>query len=416
MSVLIKNVLFEGKEKNIFIEGNIISDLNYNGGADFVINGKGKAVIPGFVNTHTHAAMGLLRSYADDMQLQEWLETKIWPIESKLKDNDVYVGTKLACLEMIKSGTTCFNDMYHKIIPAANAVKEMGLRACLSEVYFDSFVENFSERKKEIIGNINKLNGLGCKRIIPFLGPHAIYTVSKETLLWTKEFADKNNIKIHIHLSETGKEVDDCVKQYGKRPVEYLEEIGFLGENVVAAHCVWLKDNEIKILADKGVKVSYNPVSNMKLSVGKAFPYKKMIEKGVVFGIGTDGVCSNNNLDMFESMKFASLLQKHSEVDSTIANADEIFNIATAKGGEVLGINTGKIDEGFLADLVLVDLKKVFMVPNNNLISNLVYSANGSCVSDVIVDGKVLMKDYVVGGEEKILEEAEECAKWLISE
>jgi 5-methylthioadenosine/S-adenosylhomocysteine deaminase len=416
MSILIKNVFLDGKEKNIFIEKNKISDLNYKGEADFIIDGKGKAIIPGLINTHTHAAMTLLRSYADDMNLQEWLEQKIWPAEEKLTNNDIYVGTKLACLEMIKSGTTCFNDMYHKIFPIAKAVKEMGLRGFLSEVYFDSFIEDFNERKKEIIDNMKKINDLGCRRIITVLGPHAIYTVKKETLQWTKDFADRNNMKIHIHLSETEKEVNDCIKQYGKRPIEFLNEIGFLDDNVIAAHCVWLNDNEIKILADKRVKVSYNPTSNMKLSVGRSFPYKKMLKEGIIFGIGTDGASSNNNLDMFESMKFASLLQKHCEGDPMIAHAKEIFDIATVGGGKVLGLNFGKIEVGYLADLILINLKKVNLVPNNNLISNLVYSANGSCVSDVIVDGKILMQDCKVKGEEKILEEVEECVKRLKSE
>jgi len=413
MSILIKNILLNNKPTNILIENNKISQIDYKGEADHIIEGKNKAIIPGLINCHTHAAMTLLRGYADDIPLQEWLETKIWPTEAKLTEKDIYTGTKLACLEMIKSGTTCFNDMYHKILPIAKAIKETGIRAFPSEVYFDTFIENFTERKRELINNIKKVKELNCSRITPVLGPHAIYTVSKDTLQWTKETADKNNLKIHIHLSETEQEVKDCIKQHEKRPVEYLNDIGFLGENIIAAHCIWVNQNEIKLLKESKVKVSYNPVSNMKLSVGKHFPYREMIQNNITFGIGTDGASSNNNLDMFESMKFASLLQKHSEASPIIANAKEIFSTATLNGSKVLGLNAGKIQEGYLADLILIDLKKAHLTPNHNLISNLAYSTNGSCVSDVIIDGRIVMRDRKVKGEEEILQEAEECIEDL---
>ncbi|MFZ5955706.1 MAG: amidohydrolase [Nanoarchaeota archaeon] len=417
MSILIRNVLFNGNETNILIKENKISKIGIgiNEPRDLIIEGKNKVIIPGFVNTHSHAAMSLLRGYADDMPLKEWLETKIWPMEAKLTEDDIYIGTKLACLEMIKSGTTCFNDMYHKILPIAMAVNEMGMRACLSEVFFDSFGGNFEDRKKEIINNIKSVDDLNCKRISISLGPHSIYTVSKEALIWTKNFALKNGLKIHIHLSETEKEVNECIKKYKKRPVEYLDEIGFLDSNVIAAHCVWLNDDEINILSERKVNVSYNPVSNMKLGVGKNFPYKKIMGTNICFGIGTDGACSNNSLDIFDSMKFASLLQKHSENEPQIAAAQEIFNLSTVKGAEALGIMSGKIEEGYLADVALVDLNKIHFVPNYNFISNLVYSANGSCISDVIIDGKIVMQNYIVENENLILDEARKYAKRLNS-
>lgn len=414
MSILIKDVLLDNKKTDIHIEDNLIKEIGKKVEADVVIDGKNKAVIPGFINTHTHAAMTLLRSYADDMELHDWLQNKIWPLEAKLTEDDVYWGTKLACLEMIKSGTTCFNDMYWYVSSVAKAVEDMGIRAVVSAVFIDLFDkkksdEQIKENKKSVKNFKSK-----SKRVRIALGPHAIYTVSKESLQWAKEFADKNKLMIHIHLSETKKEVDDSIKSNGKTPVEYLDDIGFLGANVIATHCVWLSKRDIEILARNDVKIAHNPTSNMKLASG-IMHYKEMKESGLTISLGTDGCASNNNLDMFESMKFASLGQKAFYNDQTIMKSREAFELATVNGAKALRLNAGMIKENMLADLILIDLKKAELTPNYNLISNIVYSANGSCVDTVICDGKILMENHIVKDEEEIIEKVNKVAQDLVS-
>ncbi|MCX8146960.1 MAG: amidohydrolase [Candidatus Woesearchaeota archaeon] len=417
MSILIKNILLGNKKTDIYVEGSIIKKIekNIKEKAEFVIDGNGKAAIPGLVNSHTHAAMTLFRSYADDMSLQEWLEKKIWPLEAKLTEKDVYWGTKLACLEMIKSGTTCFNDMYWHLMGSAKAVEEMGIRAVLTAVLIDFFDSKKAEEQIKLNKRLFDESRKFSKRIVFALGPHAIYSVSKESLLWCKEFAEENNLLIHIHLSETAKEVKDCLKQHKMRPAEYLGKIGFLGPNVIACHSVWLNEKEIKILAENKVNIAHNPVSNMKLAVGDALHYEEMRKHGLNVCLGTDGCASNNNLDMFESMKFAALLQKAFRNKQTLLPANEAFEMATINGAKALRINAGEIKEGKLADILLIDLKRPELTPNHNLISNLVYSANGSCVDTLICDGKIIMENRKVKGEEEILENAQKAAFDILS-
>ena len=419
MSILIKNVYLEGDVVDVFIEGNKFKSIGRDlkikeEEVDEIIDGSGKAILPSFVNGHTHAAMILLRGYADDMELHTWLKEVIWPLEEKLSEYDVYVGTKLACLEMIKTGTTLFNDMYWHFKGIAKAVDEMGIRAVLSSVFIDFnnpelAKKNFEECKAlyEEYSNFNE-------RIIFALGPHAVYTVSKESLIKIKEFAEENNLLIHIHLSETKKEVQDCLKETGKTPAEYLDDIGLLGPNLCAAHCVWLTDKEVELFQEKGAKIIHNPISNLKLCSG-IFPYKKIKEKNISICIGTDGCCSNNNLDMFEEIKVASLLGKISSQDPRAFSAKEVYLAATRVGYEIFGLNGGVISEGKLADCILVDLKDIHMIPCYNLISNVVYSANGSCVNTTICNGKILMKDRKVPREEEIIEEAREVMEKITS-
>ncbi|MHC1584912.1 MAG: amidohydrolase [Candidatus Syntropharchaeia archaeon] len=413
MSILIKNVTHGKEETHIYIEENIIKEIGKKLEADRVIDGKGKAILPGLINTHTHAAMTLFRGYADDLPLHEWLEEKIWPVEAKLTEEDSYWGTKLACLEMIKSGTTTFNDMYFFAEANARAVIEMGIRGCISGVFADIWgsCEEWIKKAEKVIRKLIKLEN---NRIIPALGPHAVYTVSKEGLQWVSEFSEENDLLIHFHLAETEKENEDFFREKGKRPVKYLEEIGFLTEKLVAAHCVWLTPEEIRTLADHGVKISHNPVSNMKLAVGGTIPYASMKEAGLTVSLGTDGCASNNNLDMFESMKFAALAQKAFRNDPTALSALQAYEMATSEGAKALRIDAGKIEEGKLADVILIDLKRPELTPNHELISNLVYSANGSCVDTVICDGKILMENRRVDGEEEIMEMASKRAMELV--
>ena len=424
MSILIKNVILDGKKKDIFIEGNKIKKIgkSLNLKAEEKIDGKGKkAVLPGFINCHTHAAMTLFRGYGDDLLLKEWLLKKIWPLEKKINEDDVYWGTKLAILEMIKTGTTCFNDMYWYGEAVIEAAKEMGLRTIVGPLIIDFDKRGSKENFERIYQNF-KSEKLDLIKLA--VAPHSIYGTSKENLIWAKDFAKKENLILHIHLSETEEEVKGCLKLAKMRPVEYLEKIGFLDANCILAHSIWLNEKEIEILAKHTSNVVYNPCSNMKLASG-IFPYKKLKETGVNITLGTDGPASNNSLDIFLEMKFASLLQKIKEMDPTIAPAKEIFEIATKNGARALKINAGEIAEGKFADLILIDLNEVSLIPGHNLapyrnevsgaglISDIVYSATGNCVSDVICNGKILMRDKKVEGEEKIKKEATKRAKNL---
>ena len=421
MSIQIKNVLLGGKERNIYIEENLIEAISEDESskgkireAEFVIDGKDKAAIPGLFNAHTHAAMTLLRGYADDMPLYKWLSTKIWPVEAKITEDDVYWGTKLACLEMIKSGTTFFNDMYWYWGGSTRAVAETGIRAALSAVFIDGFDE---EKAKEQIKRNEALYEESKKlpeRIIFALGPHAIYTASEESLCWVRDFSEKHDLLVHIHLSETKGEIEECIKRYGMRPIEFLDGIGFLSSRTIACHCIHLSRKEMELLKKNDVKIVHNPTSSMKLSAGR-IPYEELKEVGLYSNIalGTDGCASNNNLDMFEEMKIASLFHK-AFTSPTSMPANESFELATRNAAKVFRLNSGVIEEGKLADVVLLDLKKVELVPNHNLISNIVYSANGSCVDTVICDGKILMEGRKVEGEEEIKDKAKEVAYELV--
>ncbi len=406
MKALVENVKLNGKRTNVLVEGSTIASIGKEKDrSGVVIDGSKLAIIPGFVNCHAHAAMSLLRGYADDFPLREWLEKYIWPREAKLSKKDVYWGSKLACLEMIKSGTTCFADMYFHSRETARAVKESGIRGFLSEVFigtkeFDSGKASHRARELKKFG----------PRVTPMLGPHSMYTVSKENLSRIAEEAEKEDLFIHFHLSETEKEVKDCEREHGKRPVEWLAEIGFLSKRVLSAHCTWVNEKEARIMAEKGVKAVHCPVSNMKLAVGRAMPYSQLRKAGVSVCLGTDGCASNNNLSMLEEMKFASLMQKFSNSDPTALPAREALFIATEAGARALGLNAGRIEEGMLADFSLVNLKSVSLTPGHSLESDLVYSAGVSSINTVFCNGEIVMQNRAVKSEAEILEKAREQA------
>ncbi|MDF7807616.1 amidohydrolase [Pontiellaceae bacterium B12219] len=407
MGLLIKKVELGTEITDVLIEGNRISriaaELECDGAE--VINGSGKAIVPGFVNMHTHASMTLMRSYADDLELHDWLTNHIWPLESKLNEEDIYHGARLACLEMIKSGTTCFNDMYWHFNGVARAVEEMGLRAMLSSVFIDFNDPDRAAMERKQAEQLFEQSKTYSDRIGFALGPHAIYTVSESSLKWAKAFADEHGLLFHIHISETEKEVNDCVELHGLRPIQWLEKIGLLGPNVIAAHGIHVTDEEIELLAKHQVKVVHNPVSNMKLASG-AFPYQRMAQAGIELSLGTDGASSNNNLCMLEEMKIAALQAKLIHADPTVLPAQQVFEMATCNGARALGLDAGIIEEGMLADCVLVDLNNPRLVPGYNLIDDLVYSADSSCIDTVICDGKVLMQNGIVEGEAEIIAEA----------
>ncbi|WP_321508710.1 amidohydrolase family protein [uncultured Methanoregula sp.] len=421
-SLLIANVVSNGKKTDIFVdEKGTIRGIGpkvrseHKGEADVVIDGDGALALPGLVNTHTHAAMTLLRGYADDMILQDWLSQKIWPLEAHLTGKDVYWGTKLACIEMIRSGTTAFNDMYFFMDEAARAVDEAGIRAVLSYGFIDLFNdekrENECKATEKLASHVRTMNN---PRIKTAVGPHAIYTVSPQGLKWCAEFAKEQKIGIHIHLSETEKEVTDCVARHGKRPAAHLDDCGILTPRTIAAHCCWLDEAECSLLGKHKVSVSHNPASNMKLATNRAMPYATLAAAGANTCLGTDGCASNNNLDMFEEAKTAALLQKFFWNNPTVLPAAEALQMATANGAKALGFGTGSLAVGAPADIVLVSTRAACNIPLHNATSNLVYACSGGAVETTICDGMVLMLNREIPGEEKILTGAASAAEDLV--
>ena len=426
-TILIKNAFildpnnFEDKKQSLLIKDDLIAEISDEideSNIDKVIDAEGKILLPGLVNTHTHLSMTLFRGLADDLSLDSWLNDHIWPMEANLNGDYCYIGALLGAVELIKSGTTTFSDMYFYMEDVARAVEDAGIRAVLSYGMIDFGIEEKREAEiKENMALFNACNGMADGRIKVFFGPHSPYTASEELLVKVRELADENGMGIHIHVSETQKEINDSLDERGLRPFEYLEKIGFLGPDVVAAHCVWLSDNEIEIIKKHGVKVSHNPCSNMKLASGIA-PVSKLIENGICVSIGTDGASSNNNLDLIEELKTASLLQKVSTLDPKVLDSNESIRMATIKGAEALGLDDeiGTIEVGKKADIILIDTAAANMTPDcSSLSSNVVYSANGSNVDTTICNGKILMenKKLTTLDEEEIYAKARQAIKEL---
>ncbi|NJE30119.1 N-ethylammeline chlorohydrolase [Thermococcus sp. 18S1] len=417
MSILIKNgrVIygdgFEVVEADVLIEENRIVKVakNITEAADTVIDAKGKVVSPGFVNLHTHSPMGLFRGLADDLPLMDWLQNHIWPREAKLTRGYTKVGAYLGALEMIKTGTTAFLDMYFFMDAVAEVVEESGLRGYLSYGMIDLGDPEKTEKEiKEALRTMEFIDKLGSDRVHFVFGPHAPYTCSIALLKEVRKLANEHGKMITIHVSETMAEIGQITERYGKSPVVLLDEIGFLGRDVIIAHGVWLDSRDIQILARNGVTVAHNPGSNMKLASG-VMPLQRLINAGVNVGLGTDGSASNNNLDMLDEMKLAALLHKVHNLDPTVADAMTVFKMATVNGARALRLNAGVIKEGYLADVVIIDFNQPHLRPVNNVVSHLVYSASGNDVETTIVDGKILMLDREVLtlDEERILDEAE---------
>lgn len=399
-SILLREVVHENRPTNIFIEGNRFKSLDAPADtpAGLVIGCKGKAILPPFYNAHTHAAMTLLRGYADDMPLFQWLTEHIWPYEARMTPQDIYNGTHLAILEMIKSGCVFFNDMYWEIEETMRAVEEMGIRAAIGVTFMDRQSERRIEDKFRFIEHwTDRADG----RIQITVAPHAVYTVSEGLFRRCAEAARSKGLVLHTHLAETEQEVKDCIAAHGMTPVRWLDSIGVLGDNVVAAHVVHVDDEEIEILKERKVTIVHNPCSNMKLSSG-IFRAQSFTESGCRIALGTDGASSNNNLDMREEMKIAALLAKCQHTPETLP-AHEVLQWGTQNAAEAFHINAGVIAEGKLADAVLVNLNNERLVPRHNLISNWVYAADSRCIDTVICDGKIIMEQGRVQGEEVII-------------
>lgn len=383
---------------------------------DRVLDLPNDLVMPGLINTHTHAAMTLLRSYADDLPLMPWLNDKVWPFEDKMTDEDIFWGTSLALCEMIRSGTTTMLDMYASMDQVAEAVLKAGTRAVLSRGLIGNG-PNGSRAFQENIDLFKRYHGSGNNRVSVMFGPHAPYTCSGEYLQKVKAEADRLGVGIHIHVSETLEEINIIQKQYGKTPVQWLEGLGIFGGHVVAAHCVHLSTEDVEILSQRSVCVAHNAESNMKLNSGVA-PISELRTKGIVVGLGTDGASSNNNLDLFGEMRSAALLQKLN-VNSTVLPAYEVLEMATVGGAQTLGLeDVGMLAPGFKADLITINMDQPHFYPRFSIPSHLVYVAHAGDVRTVMVDGKFLMEEcnLLTMDVHKVCREAEVRAKRISNE
>lgn len=421
--LLLKNIELldtpNGEANVIAVEDGKISyigkDLPDSFAADEVIDGKGMLATAGMVNTHGHVSMTLLRSYADDMALMDWLENKIWPIEAKMNAKDIYWGAMLGIAEMLKSGTTCFADMYCFMDDVARAVAETGIRANLSRGLI-GLAPDKDEKLAENTQLVKDWQGYDNGRIRITYGPHAPYTCPVEYLQKVIEAAQANNAEIQMHLCETKGEVENCIKEHGVTPIKLMDQLGMFEQGTIAAHCVYLTEDDMDIMAAKNVRVAHNPQSNLKLASGIA-PVARMLEKGICVGLGTDGASSNNNLDMLEECRAAAMLHKTTTLNPLAVPAAKAWDMATANGAKVLGYDElGKLSVGQRADIVLWNMHKPYWYPRHNKLSLLVYAANSSDADTVIVNGKVVLQNgsMTLFDEEKIYAEANLRAQKLL--
>ncbi len=374
-------------------------------------------LLPGLVNTHTHAAMTLFRGLADDMPLMEWLGQRIWPIEAKLTKETVRVGSQLACAEMIRFGTACFADMYVFQEETAKAVEQTGIRAVLAEGILGFPTRSYSTLEEALALNEGLMDRYHDQPRLKFaIAPHAIYTTTPEILEKSFALAERRDVPWMIHLAESPGETAQCLEQFGKRPVAYLNDLGLLGSRTVVVHAVDINEKEIALLAQTGTRVAHNPRSNMKLGNGFA-PVRRMREQGIVVGLGTDGAASNNALNMFGEMAATALGQKIALSDPTALKAGAVLDMATRDGAAILGLpGMGCLEPGAPADLIALDLSAPNMQPLYNPVSQAVYAATGAEVRLNMVDGKILYQDgrFLTVDYQALLEEVEDIRKWVL--
>lgn len=375
---------------------------------DETIDAGGAHLVPPLVNGHTHAAMTLFRGSGGDLPLMPWLEEKIWPVEAKLDDEDVYWGARLACAEMLRGGTTRFWDMYWHPGATARAVADSGIRAAIGAPLFDLHSSPDQLREAAHRG-LEALSGYG-PEITPALAPHAIYTVSEDSLRWIGELGAERDLPVQIHLSETEKEVQDCLAEHGERPAFYLDRLGLLNERTVLAHGVWLDPDELALVAERGATVVANPVANMKLAVGGVFPYPAARTAGVAVGLGTDGAGSNDSLDLLADLKVFALTQKHAAADPTAIDAAEAWAVASGARAPRLGATA--LEPGAPADFLLLD-PGAPELGIGDLTADLVYAAAGGVVETAVVAGRVAMRRGEVPELEEIVARAAERAERL---
>ncbi len=408
----VTGALLDGERVGLRCEDGLIAAIGPGvepGAGDETIDAAGAPLVPPLVNGHTHAAMTLFRGKGGDLPLMRWLQEKIWPVEAKLEDEDVYWGTRLACAEMIRTGTTRFWDMYWQPEATARAVVDSGLRATIGGPLFD-VAGDTAEMQATALGTLDALEGFG-PMIGRALSPHAIYTVSEELLRWTAERSSERGVPVQIHLSETEDEVADCVAAHGVRPAAYLDRLGMLTERTVLAHGVWLDREELDLIAARGCTVVANPVANLKLAVGGVLPYPAARAAGVAIGLGTDGAGSNDSLDLFADVKFFALLQKHVAADPTAIDAHEAWAIATGRRAPLLGAGD-PLTPGAAADFLLLRRSSPEL-SLGDLTADLVYAASGSVVDTTVVAGRVLMRGGEIPGSEEIVARAVERAQRL---
>jgi len=377
-----------------------------------------KIIFPGLVNAHTHAPMSIFRGIAEDLPLMVWLKEYIFPIEAKLRKDWVYWGTKLSLIEMIRSGIVAFCDMYLFEKEVIKALEESGLKALVGEGLFDfpspSYgpLEKGFELTEELLKNFENHH-----RIKIAVSPHTLYTCSPETVKRCISLSEKYNAKLHIHLCETKEEIEEVKKKYNKRPVELLKELGGINENLIAVHCVKLDLKEIELMAKSSAGIVHCPESNLKLGSGIA-PLTEMLEAKARIGLGTDGPASNNDLDMFSEMRTACLVQKGVKEDPSIIKANDVFKMATYLGAEILGFSdTGKLLPGYKADLAVIDLSHYSLQPDYNPLALLVYSAKSGFVSDLMIDGNWIMRNYKILSidEEEVIEKVKKIKREILA-
>lgn len=365
-------------------------------GCEKIIDGKDHILMPGLVNAHTHVAMTLFRNYGDDLPFFDWLTKRIFPAEAKLSGEDVYWGTRLGLLEMLKGGTTCFADMYFFMEDIARAVDESGMRGVLARGVMD-IQEPFSTKIAALTDFYNNWHKNGNDKITMMLAPHAPYTCSDELLKDVSKLAKEWDIPVHIHMQESEQEIKDSKRDFGLTPFARIEKLGIFENKILAAHCVYVDETDLEIMQKYDISVAHNPQSNLKLANGIA-PVHKMLKKGINVALGTDGAASNNNLNMFEEINYAALLAKGNSKIPTEVPAVEAIRMATINGAKALGLDKeiGSIEVGKKADLILIDTNKPHFQPVNNPLASIVYTAQAADVSHSIVDGELLMEDYQV--------------------
>lgn len=360
------------------------------------IDCRGRLVMPGLVNTHCHAAMTLQRSYADDIPLMTWLNDYIWPFEARQTPDDVALGMTLGIVEMLLGGVTSFVDMYYFENRCVEVAERMGIRAVLGCNYFDTNLEEVFRQVERAVG----LAASGSGRVRVAVAPHSPYTVSPENLVRGKELADRYGLGLMTHIAETRDEIRIVRERYGCTPVEHLDSLGLLDRRCIGAHCIHVTDSDIGTLAARGVTVSHNPQSNMKISSGVA-PVERMRAAGALVTVATDGTCSNNDLDLWEELRTAAFLQKSATGDPTALPAWETLRMATANGARAMGCADGELGvlrEGALADLIVVDLQKPHLQPIHDVVSNLVYCGKAADVDTVVVDGRIVVENRRIEG------------------
>lgn len=382
--------------------------------ADTVIEAGGDILMPGLVNAHTHAPMTLLRGLGDDLALEEWLRTRIWPAERHLTRDDVRVGTQLAMLEMLRTGTTSFNDMYFFSDTTARAAADAGMRASVGATLIDFDTSELKLDEQEPNARRFVAEWEDHPLVTPTLSPHSTYICGPERWERVRAIQEEHDVQVHTHCSETRHEVQDVLAKLGVRPVEVMRRAGVLKDSILA-HCGWVTKDEIRVLAAEGAHVAHCPVSNLKLATGGVMPMLEMREAGVNVALGTDGAASNNTLDILETTKYAALLQKHHRWDARAAPAEDVLHMATVGGRRALRQDTRGIEVGAIADLALVDAQPAHMRPWHDPASSLVYCANGGDVRATIVAGRVLYLDgrFTTLDEARILDEAEACGARL---